>query len=91
MLELVGYEFRLNGERVGLFTGTPSQRMQVEDRLREDTFSEEQVAAIIDDINDQVKPLNDIVSDLEVGETDDLEVASRIHGVIEELKEIDVK
>lgn len=87
MIELVGWEIRLNGERVGVFTGTPADRMKFDDALREDArrVDEEHVAAILRDVDDQARALQSAVSDLD----EDDETRLEIEGVVEALKEID--
>jgi hypothetical protein len=88
MIELVGYEFRLNGVCVGLFTGTPSDRMNVEGALRDNEarFDEQEVAALLRDVDDQRRALLNAASDLE--EDDDTRIT--LEGIADELKAIDV-
>ena len=88
MLELVGYEFRLNGERVGLFTGTPSQRIALEDLSKCDTFTESQVAGLLAAVEKQANELQKIANDLP---DEEYETRFDIEGVVAQLIEIDVE
>lgn len=88
MIELVGYEFRLDGVCVGMFTGTPADRMNVNDALsaNEARYDEEQVAAMLRDIDDQRQALLNAASDLE----EDDEKRITLERIADELKVINV-
>ena len=66
---LVGYDFELDGKRVGvLCTGTPAARMELEDYLSTLVEQdEEKLSALQADVDEAVKLIEEIIDDVAEG------------------------
>lgn len=65
---LEGFDFRLDGQRVGVLTGTRADRMKLEDYL--DTLVEQdhdRLEALEADVDEAVKLIEEIIDDVAEG------------------------
>ena len=85
LFTLEGFDFRLDGQRVGVLTGTPADRMKLEDYLatlvEED---EEKLSGLQASVDEAVKLIEEIIDD--VAETEE-GLADRLTHAIQGLNE----